>query len=83
MFVISGGVDVVVVPQGGEVLQVQDRVAVSVPSPHGFVAGETSPMIKSVSFVDNQFGPGMSAWQGFDIFDKSICEENLSPVDGL
>ena len=80
VYIISRGLDVVVVHQGGEV---ENGILVSVLFPHGFVAGETSPMIKLVSFVDNQFGPGMSAWQGFDIFDKSICEENLSPVDGL
>ena len=43
MFIISGGVDVVVVRQRGEVLRVHDGVAVLVLSPHRLVTGETSP----------------------------------------
>ena len=49
--------DVVVVREGGEVLRVEYRVAVSVLSPHRFVSGETSPVIESVSFVDDKFAP--------------------------
>ena len=52
--------DVVVVREGGEVLRVEYRVAVSVLFPHRFVASETSPVIKSVSSVDDQFTPEMS-----------------------
>ena len=48
VFIISRGVNVVVICKGGEVLQVEDRVAVSVLAPHGFVAGETSPVVESI-----------------------------------
>ena len=51
MFIISGGVDVVVVRQRGEVLRVQDRIAVSVLSPHGLMAGEASPEFESILLV--------------------------------
>ena len=63
MYIISRGVDVVVVRQGGEVLRVENGVLVSILFPHGFVAGETSPMIEPVPFVDYQFAPEMSVWQ--------------------
>jgi hypothetical protein len=51
MFVISRGVDVVVVGEGGEVLRVEYRVSVSVLFPHELVAGYASPEVESVSFV--------------------------------
>ena len=53
MFIISGGVDVVVVRQRGEVLRVQDGVAVSVLSPHGLMAGEASPEFESILLVND------------------------------
>ena len=53
MFIISGGVDVVVVRQRGEVLRVQDGIAVSVLSPHGLMAGETSPKFESILLVND------------------------------
>ena len=57
MFIISGGVDVVVVRQRGEVLRVQDGVALSVLSLHGLITGKTSPQFESILFVDDQFAP--------------------------
>ena len=51
MFIISGGVDVVVVCQRGEVLRVQDGIVVSVLSPHRLAAGETFPCFESILFV--------------------------------
>ena len=53
MFIISGGVDVVVVRQQGEVLRVQDGIAVSVLSPHGLMAGEASPEFESILLVND------------------------------
>ena len=61
VFIISGGVDVVVVRQRGEVLRVQDGIAVSVFSPHWLVAGEASPEFESILLVDDQFAPLMFA----------------------
>ena len=53
VFIVSGGVDVVVVRQRGEVLRVQDGVAVSVLSPHGLMAGEASPEFESILLVND------------------------------
>ena len=53
MFVISGGVDVVVVRPRGEVLRVQDGIEVSVLSPHGLMAGEASPEFESILLVND------------------------------
>ena len=53
MFIISSGVDVVVVRQWGEVLRVQDGIAVSVLSPHGLMAGEASPEFESILLVND------------------------------
>ena len=53
VFIISGGVDVVVVRQRGEVLRVQDGVAVSVLSPHGLMAGEASIEFESILLVND------------------------------
>ena len=85
MFINSGGVDVVVVRQQGEVLRVQDGIAVSVLSPHGLMAGEASPEFESILLVDDQFAPLMFAWQGdcFKIFDEPVPDDGLSPSDGL
>ena len=85
MFIISSGVDVVVVRQRGEVLRVQDGVAVSVLSPHRLMAGETSPNFESIWLVDDQFAPLMFAWQGdcFKIFDEPVPDDGLGPNDGL
>ena len=71
VFIISRDVNVVVICEGGQVLRVEDGVEVLVLFPHRFVAGETSPVVKSISFVDYQFAPGTSAWKCncFDIFD--------------
>ena len=71
VFIISRDVNVVVICEGGQVLRVEDGVEVLVLFPHRFVSGETSPVVKSISFVDFQFAPGMSAWKCncFDIFD--------------
>ena len=60
MFVVSRGVDVAVLREGAEVLWVKDGVAVSVYLSHRFVASETSPVIKSIFFVDYEFVPEMS-----------------------
>ena len=85
MFIISSGVDVVVVRQGGEVLRVQDGIAVSVLFPHGLVACETSPKFESILLVDDQFAPVIIAWQCdcFKVFDEPIRDDGLSPSDGL
>ena len=85
MFIISGGVDVVVVRQRGEVLRVQDGIAVSVLFPHELVAGEASPELESILLVDDQFAPLMFAWQGdcFQVFNESVPDDGLSPSDGL
>ena len=85
MFINSGGVDVVVVRQQGEVLRVQDGIAVSVLFSHGLVAGEASPEFESILLVDDQFAPLMFAWQGdcFKIFDEPVPDDGLSPSDGL
>ena len=71
VFIISRGVDVVVVHEEGEVLQVEDGIAVLVLFPHRFITCEASPVIKLVSFVDYKFAPWVPAWKGncFDIFD--------------
>ena len=68
MFIISGGVDVVVVRQQGEVLRVQDGVAVSVFFPHRLVTSKASPYFESILFVNDQFAPVVVAWQG-DCFE--------------
>ena len=60
VYIISRGVGVVVVHQGGEILWEENGILVSVLFPHGLVAGETSPLIEPVSFVDYQFAPEMS-----------------------
>lgn len=60
VFIISIGVDVVVVCEGGEVLRVEYSISVSVLFPHDFATSETSPLVESVSFVDYQFAPEVS-----------------------
>ena len=45
VFIISIGVDVVVVCEGGEVLRVEYSISVSVLFPHNFAARETSPLV--------------------------------------
>ena len=60
VFIISVGVDVVVVCEGGEVLRVEYSISVSVLFPHNFAARETSPLVESVPFVDYQFAPEVS-----------------------
>ena len=85
MFIISSGVDVVVVRQRGEVLRVQDGIAVSVLSPHRLLAGETSPYFESILLVDDQFAPLVFVWQCdcFKVFDEPVPDDGLSPNDGL
>ena len=60
VFIISVGVDVVVVCEGGEVLRIEYSISVSVLFPHDFATSETSPLVESVSFVDYQFAPEVS-----------------------
>jgi hypothetical protein len=60
MFVISRGVDVVVVGEGGEVLRVEYSVSVSVLFSHWLMASYTSPEVESVSSVQYKFSPEMS-----------------------
>ena len=63
VYIISRGVGVVAVCEGGEELWVENRVSVSILFPHRFVACKTSPVVKSVPFVDYQLAPEMSIWQ--------------------
>ena len=60
VFVISLGLDVVVVCEGGEILWIEYSITVSVLFPHDFAAGETSPLVESVPLVDYQFAPEVS-----------------------
>jgi hypothetical protein len=60
VFIISVGVDVVVVCEGGEVLRIEYSITVSVLFPHDFATGETSPLVESVPLVDHQFAPEVS-----------------------
>ena len=85
VFIISVGVDVVVVCEGGEVLRIEYSITVSVLFSHDFATGETSPLVESVPLVDYQFAPEMSIRQ-FDIFhilDESIRQVCLSSFDVL
>ena len=60
VFIISVGVDVVVVCEGGEVLRIEYSISVSVLFPHDFATSETSPLVESVPLVDYQFAPEVS-----------------------
>ena len=85
VFIISVGVDVVVVCEGGEVLRIEYSISVPVLFPHDLATSETSPLVESVSLVDYQFAPEVSVSQ-FDIFhilDKSIRQVCLGSFDVL
>jgi hypothetical protein len=60
VLIISVGVDIVVVCEGGEVLRIEYSISVSVLFPHDFTTSETSPLVESVPLVDYQFAPEVS-----------------------
>ncbi len=85
VLIISRGGDVEVIDEEVGVLWVEDGVEFAVLFAHRLVTCEASPVIESVSFVDDNFLPRVSTWK-FDCpfdFDKTVLELFLCSFQDL